>query len=211
MYPKSLILIGVLIGMLSVETVFAGVLQVDAAVTSDYVWRGLSQTRGKAAVSGGVEKVTDGSWYFGAWASNVQHESYDYGSAELDLYVGMSGHGEELGYDFGFINYQYLAYSGQDFSEMYFSLMSGGFAFKYSDSSSAGTYLEINVTSELEMKKGATMTFHAGHYSRNNAPDYVDGSVSFNLKAFSLSLSKANVNSPQDKNIKVFVGWSYSF
>ncbi len=211
MHSKLLIFISGLFCLLFVETVIADTLQVDAGVTSDYVWRGLTQTKGKAAVSGGVEKVTEGSWYFGAWVSNTQHETYDYGSAEIDLYVGMSGQNDDLGYDFGFISYQYPAYSGRDFSEMYFALMSGKFAFKYSDSSSAGTYLEMNITYGLEMKKGATITIHAGHYSRNKSSDYVDTSVSFNLKEFSLTLSKANVNTAQDKNIKAFVSWRRSF
>jgi len=208
---KLLIFICGMSFILSVETVFAGILQVDAAVHSDYVWRGLTQTKGKAAVSGGVEYVTGGGWYFGGWVSNTQHEAYDYGSAEVDLYVGMSGQGDSLGYDFGFIDYQYPAYSGQDFTEMYFALMTDRLVFKYSDSADIGTYIELNITYKLAIKKGASATIHVGNYSRNNGPDYVDSSVSLNIKEFSLSFSKANVDTDQDKDLKAFVGWSRSF
>ena len=211
MHSKLLIFISGLFCVLSAETVIAEVVQIDAAVTSDYVWRGLTQTKGKAAVSGGIEKVTDGAWYFGAWASNTQHETYDFGSAELDLYAGMSGQGESLGYDFGYISYQYLAYSGQDFSEMYFALMSGKFTFKYSYSSSVGTYLEMSMKYGLAIKKGATVIIHAGNYSRNKAGSYSDYSASLKYKTFSFTVSKANVDSAQDKNVKVYVGWSRHF
>lgn len=201
---------GILLG-LSVKTVFAGSLHVDAAVHSDYVWRGLSQTRGKAAVSGGVEYVSEGALYYGAWASNTQHEAYDYGSAELDLYIGMSGQGVSYGYDLGIISYQYLAYSGQDFSELYFALMSGNMVFKYSDSPDVGTYLELNISRELEIKKGASITVHFGNYSRSRGADYFDSSVSLNIKEFSLTVSQANIDNEQDKDLKIFVGWSESF
>lgn len=208
---KLLIFISGMCCSLSAETVIAGILHTDAGVSSDYVWRGLTQTRGKAAVSGGLEYVTDGAWYFGTWVSNTQHEAYDYGSAEIDLYVGMSGQGDSLGYDFGFINYQYPAYSGADFTEMYFALMSNNMVFKYSDSAGAGTYMELNMSYKLSMKKGAVLTIHAGNYSLNNGSDYFDSSISLNINEFSLTFSKANVGTAQDKDLKAFVGWSRSF
>lgn len=211
MRSKLLIFISWLFLILPAETVIAGILHTDAAVSSDYVWRGLSQTRGKPAVSGGLEYVTDGAWYFGTWVSNTQSAAYDYGSAEIDLYVGMSGQGDGLGYDFGFIQYQYPAYSGQDFTEMYFAFMSEGLVFKYSDSADIGTYIELNITYQLAMKKGATVTLHAGNYSLNNGADYFDSSIRFSLSEFSLTFSKANVNTAQDKDLKAFAIWSRSF
>ena len=211
MRSKLLIFIGGITCVLSAETVFAGDLHFDAGVSSDYVWRGLTQTKGKAAVSGGVEYVTDGAWYFGAWASNTQHAAYDYGSAEVDTYAGLSGKGESLGYDVGYINYMYPAYTGADFSEMYFSLMTDRVMFKYSDSSSIGTYLELNMTHKLAIKQGASVTIHYGNYSLKNSASYYDLSVSLKLKEFSLSFSKASVDTEQDKDLKAIVGWGRSF
>ena len=208
---KLLIFIAYLFGVLGPATAFAGIMQVDAGVTSDYVWRGLTQTRGKPAVSGGVEYVMDSAWYFGAWASNSQNEAYNHGSAELDLYVGLSGQGDSIAYDFGFINYQYPAYTGQDFTEMYFAFMTDKFAFKYSDSTDAGTYMEVNLTYKLAVKKGATMTVHAGNYSRNNNSDYFDYNVSLKINEFSFTLSQANIGTAQDKDMKAYVSLNYSF
>ena len=211
MRAKWLIYISASLCVLRAQTGFAGTLHFDAGVTSDYVWRGLTQTRGKPAVSGGMEHVTDGNWYFGAWASNTQSEAYTYGSAELDLYVGLTGQGDSIGYDIGFINYQYPAYSGADFSEMYFALIADKLMFKYSDSSDAGTYLEVNITYPLSMHKDASLVVHVGNYDRSHASGYVDTSISLTVSELSLTLSKASVDTPQDKDLKAFVSWKHSF
>lgn len=57
------------------------------AATTDYIYRGISQTRGKAAFQADVHYKTAGAWTFGAWASTL-NESRDPGaSLELDLYL----------------------------------------------------------------------------------------------------------------------------
>lgn len=211
MRSKLLIYMSGVLSALITQTGFAGSLHYDAGVSSDYVWRGLTQTRGKPAVSGGIEFITEGNWYFGAWASNTQHEAYAYGSAELDLYVGMSGAGDSFGYDLGFISYQYPAYSGENFTEMYFALMSKGFTFKYSDSAEAGTYLEINLHYELSARRGSSLLVHVGNYDRAGASGYFDTGITYTIKELSLSLSKAGVDSAQDKDLKAFVSWKRSF
>ncbi len=64
------------------------------AGTTDYVFRGISQTRGGPAAQGGLHYQTDGGWFVGAWASSVNP---DYGSGstfEINLF---GGHGWQLG------------------------------------------------------------------------------------------------------------------
>lgn len=75
------------------------------AVTSDYVYRGISQTNEDAALQGGVD-VTAGSFYAGAWASNV-----DFGDdthAEVDVYAGYKPQVAGWTLDLGLIYYEYL-------------------------------------------------------------------------------------------------------
>ena len=65
------------------------------ALTSDYVFRGVSQTDGKPALQGGIEFASEGGFYAGAWGSNVSWLS-DLSttaapissSLELDVYGG---------------------------------------------------------------------------------------------------------------------------
>ena len=56
------------------------------ARTSDYLFRGLSQTWGKPALQGGVD-YNAGRFHAGAWTSNVSHNSYPGGGEEVDVFT----------------------------------------------------------------------------------------------------------------------------
>jgi uncharacterized protein (TIGR02001 family) len=81
------------------------------ALTSDYLFRGLSQTWGRPALQGGMD-VNDGRWHVGAWTSNVSPNSYPGGGVELDLF-GDIGLLERDGWSARFGLYGYL-YPGAD-------------------------------------------------------------------------------------------------
>lgn len=74
------------------------------AVTSDYVWRGASQTAGNGAIQGGID-LAKGNLYGGIWASNVDFGTND--DTEVDLYVGIKPTIGSFSYDFGLITYWY--------------------------------------------------------------------------------------------------------
>lgn len=74
------------------------------AVTSDYVWRGVSQTDEGPAVQLGFDVASD-LFYIGTWASNV-----DFGTdAELewDVYAGVKPTIGPVTFDFGVLGYLY--------------------------------------------------------------------------------------------------------
>ncbi len=62
-----------------------------ATLTSDYVWRGSSQTQGDPAVQAGFKASHRSGWYASAWASNVEFAPATHASSELDLSLGWSG------------------------------------------------------------------------------------------------------------------------
>ena len=79
-------------------------------VVSDYRYRGISQTRLKPAVQGGVDYAGPGGLYLGAWASTIQWIKDAEGDArfELDLYGGFKGEiSKDLTYDIGVLAYLY--------------------------------------------------------------------------------------------------------
>jgi len=59
-----------------------------AAAATDYVFRGVSQTYGGAALQAGVSYQHDAGWFAGAWASNVDPFPGGSGSVEVDIYAG---------------------------------------------------------------------------------------------------------------------------
>ena len=91
------------------------------AITTDYVWRGMTQNAGDPSVSGGFDLEDDSGFYIGAWAANVlAAEGSATGSLELDGYLGYSSSfNENAGYDIGYIAYTYPGVDEWDFEEAY--------------------------------------------------------------------------------------------
>jgi len=77
--------------------------------TSDYIFRGVSQTYGGAAVQLGANYQSPFGWFAGAWGSNVDPYPAGDASKELDLYAGFT---RPLGDDFSaratYTHYVYL-------------------------------------------------------------------------------------------------------
>jgi uncharacterized protein (TIGR02001 family) len=83
----------------------------NAAITNDYLFRGLSQTSGDAAAQGGVD-VTSGMLYAGTWLSNVNFgatagDPSNKSKIEYDLYAGVRPVLGPINLDVGAIRYGY--------------------------------------------------------------------------------------------------------
>ena len=92
-------------------------------VTSNYVWRGATQTNNGAAVQGGLDYEHSTGVYVGTWLSNVNFPDDD-GDAdqyELDGYFGWGMDlTEAVALDLGYVYYHYgQLESGSDFGEIY--------------------------------------------------------------------------------------------
>ncbi|KAF1013562.1 MAG: hypothetical protein GAK31_03712 [Stenotrophomonas maltophilia] len=61
-----------------------------ATLTSDYVWRGSTQTMGDPAAQAGI-KVASHGWYASGWGSNVAFTPDNGAHTEFDLVAGWSG------------------------------------------------------------------------------------------------------------------------
>jgi uncharacterized protein (TIGR02001 family) len=87
------------IGAASAETTAS------VTMTTDYVWRGLTQSDGNFAVQGSFDYSND-MFYAGAWASSIDDFGVD-ASAELDLYAGFTPSFGPVDMDIGVIGYFY--------------------------------------------------------------------------------------------------------
>ncbi|MGH1349893.1 MAG: TorF family putative porin [Methyloligellaceae bacterium] len=79
-------------------------LSANVALTNDYIFRGVTQTDGDAAVQGGVD-ASCGIFYAGVWGSNV-----DFGddtTVEVDFYAGIKPVYKGITFDLGVIVYAY--------------------------------------------------------------------------------------------------------
>lgn len=76
------------------------------ALTSNYVWRGMTQTDNSPAVQGGIDLSYNG-FYLGTWGSNVEFGTPYGASMEMDFYGGYKGEVAGIGYDIGYAEYTY--------------------------------------------------------------------------------------------------------
>ncbi|MDQ1263503.1 MAG: hypothetical protein QG559_504 [Campylobacterota bacterium] len=91
------------------------------ALTSNYIWRGMTQTKDSPAIQGGVD-ATYKNLYIGAWGSNVDFGDDD-NSLEADIYGGYKDELGGIGFDIGAIQYIYPNMSDEyNFAEVYFGL-----------------------------------------------------------------------------------------
>jgi len=90
-----------LAGSASAHDLLGGSISYNVAATSDYVFRGVTQTDGDAAIQGGID-YSHGMFYVGTWASNVSFADY-----EVDLYAGIKPTAGDFSFDLGAITYQY--------------------------------------------------------------------------------------------------------
>ena len=89
----------------SIMPVFAGI-NGNVGYTSDYMWRGQTQSMGGGAFQAGVDLDYEG-FFVGAWASEVDFGN-DTASLEYDLYGGYSfAVSDKLSMDVGVIQYRW--------------------------------------------------------------------------------------------------------
>lgn len=87
----------------------------NVALTSDYRFRGISQTDEDIAVQGGFDVGFEPGFYVGIWGSSVDFgdgdETGDYGTLELDYYAGWAGSIGDTDFtiDVGYLYYDYPA------------------------------------------------------------------------------------------------------
>ena len=121
----------ILVGLTSVLSVNAAEFESNVALSSEYIWRGVPQTNGEPAISGGFDISGENGLYFGTWASNV--EWGDDSALELDWYAGYSNELESgITYDIGYLAYTYPGEEDLDFEEIYLGLSYSYFGLTYS-------------------------------------------------------------------------------
>lgn len=82
----------------------AGEWSANIAITSDYTFRGYTQSMGEPAVQGGFDYTAE-TWYAGVWASTIDFGIE--GDLETDLYVGVTPKLGPVSFDLGLVGYFY--------------------------------------------------------------------------------------------------------
>ena len=207
--------------------------------TSNYVWRGVTQTQDGAAIQGGLDYSGPLGFYVGTWASNTDFREYTTtgtdtsgASYEVDFYGGFAMEFGPVGVDVGYISYNYPqnttdADEDLDYGEAYLGLsfeagpvtvsLQGNYTSNYGTISEDALYSEIGL--DYGITEDLTLSLHAGSYDFNDDLETLDGAVDY--KDYSVSLTKGeftftfsdmdgdNVDFPQDEDGKIIVSWTH--
>ncbi|MFN3715560.1 MAG: TorF family putative porin [Thiobacillus sp.] len=176
----------------------------NVSLTSDYIFRGISQTGGDAAIQGGLDYTHASGFYLGTWGSNVgwieDYQGYNSGNIELDLYGGYRGSFGPVSYDIGLIGYFYpgsrpAGVTKAETTELYLGLGWEWFSVKYSyalsdsvfgfgkpggaSDADGSSYLDISVNYPVS-ETGLTLGAHWGTFKFENygVQNYDDWKVS---------------------------------
>ncbi len=170
----------------------------NASVTSNYIWRGMTQTNDNPAFQAGADLGFENGFYVGTWASNV-----DFGddtTYELDLYGGYAGEAGGFSYDIGYISYIYDDESGADldFSEVYASIGTAGVTFSVAyqvDNDGDDTLNNVYYNLGYETEIGEyTVGVAAGIYDLDGGDEQNDYALTIAKDAFTLAITDTDIS-----------------
>lgn len=181
-----------------------GDFSANMALTSDYVFRGISQSNEEPTVQGGIDWThPETGLYLGLWGSGVDFTD---ATTEMDFYGGVSGTMDAFSWDLGAIYYYYpgsdddlnydfwelAAAAGYDFEFLQASL-SLNYSPDYFASSGDSYYLGLYATAPLPYD--LTLSGHVAHqWISDNAAfgtkDYTDWDLGlgYKVEGFDLAL-----------------------
>jgi uncharacterized protein (TIGR02001 family) len=196
----------------------------NAAVASDYRYRGISQSRLDPALQGGADYTNNPTGlYVGTWLSSIKwiKDAGGHDNVEWDIYGGKRGNiTDAITYDVGGLYYFYPSNSlptNANTFELYGQLGYGPAYIKYSHSltnlfgtpdSKGSGYLDIGAN--VDVGNGFTLNLHVGRQEvrHNDSLSYTDYKIGvtkdLGVCSVALAYYKANTSaylSPDSKNL----------
>ncbi|MEM6583978.1 MAG: TorF family putative porin [Pseudomonadota bacterium] len=196
------------------------------ALTSDYRFRGISQSDEDAAVQGGFDAEFSPGFYLGVWGSSVDFdtngEGFD-GSLELDYYGGWSSSigDTDFGIDVGYIYYDYPGDDGDegDYQEFYVGGSWKDFSIQvnYSDDyyGETGDFFYYAAGASFALGENFSLDLHVGYndfedtgFFATDEDAYTDWSVTLGYSVFGVDLSVAYVDTDLDEEDVFGTDWA---
>jgi len=208
---KKIILSAVLASAISTSSLLAqdNVITTSAnmSLTSNYIWRGMTQTDNAPAIQGGVDFGYNG-FYLGTWGSNISWTNDDESSMELDVYAGYASNFAGIDYDIGYIRYAYPKVQDEyNFDEAYISLSKdfgfGTFGVKYSKAvdvpDGADKLDDIEGTYSTTLPEGFGLDLMYGQYE--DVGDRAGVTLTKSFGKFDLSISYVDFSADSDSGL----------
>lgn len=180
-------------------------ISANLAITSNYVWRGMTQTANSPAVQGGVDLDYKG-FYLGTWGSNVEYGDTN-NNLEADFYGGYKNEIAGIGFDIGYIYYSFPNESDAfNFDELYIGLskdfgmfgINGKYSFAMDSNIDTPNYWELGADVELPMDIGFAASY--GDYE-DLGTNYI-ASLSKSWGKFDFSVAYTNFSADSNSGLE---------
>ena len=202
-------------------------------VTTDYRYRGISQTNKDPALQGGADYTNNPTgFYAGTWLSTIKwtKDISGTGDVEWDLYAGKRGDiMADTSYDVGVLSYVYPnngmgsvkipGVVSANTTEIYGQLTYKLLNFKYSQSVTDlfGTAMSKNSTyvdlfSNIDLTEGYSLALHVGHQKVKNfsAGSYTDWKIGVSKDMFGVNWAAAVIGTNANKSAYVTPSGSFT-
>jgi uncharacterized protein (TIGR02001 family) len=198
----------------------ASTLSFNVGATTDYRYRGISQSRLQPAVQGGIDYADKSGFYVGAWGSSIKwikDAGATDGTVEIDIYGGYKGAVGDVSYDVGFLRYEYVSnnlagrgsYVNANTNEVYGAVTYGLFTAKYShattdlfgNANTKNSYY-VDLSAAIDLGNGFNLVPHIGYQKVKNTTNgsYTDYALTLNKDLGNgLTASGALVNTNADQ------------
>ena len=192
-------------------------ISANVALTSDYRFRGISQSDESIALQGGFDLGFDNGIYIGTWGSSVDFDSnrgFD-GSLELDYYIGWASDIGDTGItlDVGYLYYDYPGDNGAegDYQELYGSIgfwdVTLGLAYSDDYYGETDTFFYYYADYSLGLGDNFSLDFHVGYndleknggFLATDEDSYVDYSVGITASYWAVDWTLAYVGTNLDE------------
>ena len=163
--------VGACVPGVGTSSAFAATFSGSVALTSDYVWRGSSQSDGDPAAQAGFKASTDAGWYGSLWGSAVKFPAAMDAHSEFDLSAGWSGSlTPDFTVDLNLTNYRYPSTAADlDWVEAIATLtlkqnqwLTVGYSNNALASGERGTYAQIGT--KIPLSNSFRLEAAAGYY-----------------------------------------------
>ncbi|WP_286267514.1 TorF family putative porin [Thalassotalea atypica] len=186
-------------------------LYANVGFTNSYLWRGLEQTNGDSAISGGIDYESQSGFYVGTWVSNADWDKEM--TYELDFYGGYTGVIKNLSYDVGFVHYAYPdSLNDVDFTEVNASVAYGAITFGYAVLANAegvdfGDDSYISLDADFTVASGIGLSLHVGAGTDDfyAGESFVEYGASLSKNGFSFGVSNTDLDNDDVKFIISYV------
>lgn len=213
---KTLLALSAALAAAALPTASFADVAFNVGVVTDYRYRGISQSRLKPALQGGVDYSHASGFYLGAWGSTIKWiDDWNADSkVEIDVYGGYKGEiTKGLGFDVGVLTY---IYPSNDFdpsantTELYGALTYGPATLKYSHAVTdtfanpdSKNSFYVDLSAGFDVGNGVTVTPHIGYQKIkgpvSDAATYTDWSITVSKDFNGLVPSLAIVGTDADK------------